>query len=176
MEERKKERKNKKWLYAVVLIITFLFGYQIALNRAVIKYDVYKFTNGNVDLIKKTFGSPKDRIKENQILVMRDKIEIVVADAGWSSYQPTGSMEPTLSDTANGLYLKPKGPKDIQIGDIIVYQEDTIKQPIVHRVVDIKEDEYGNIQYIVQGDANSEPDSKPVEFEQVIRVLIGIIY
>lgn len=175
-KEKEKKKETKPYIFGFLLLITFLVGYQTAINEASIKYEVYKYTNGEIDLVKRTMGSPKDRVKENQILVTRDKIEIDIQNAEWSSYEPTGSMEPILSATANGLYIEPKGPKDIQVGDIIAYNLVEDAKPIVHRVTEIQEDEYGNIQYIVQGDANSESDPEPVLFKDVKRVLIGVIY
>lgn len=175
-DDKEKKKDTKPYVFGFLLLLTFLIGYQTAINEASIKYNVYKFTNGEIDLVKRIMGSPKDRVAEDQILVTRDKIEIDIQNAEWSSYEPTGSMEPILSDTANGLYVEPKGPKDIQVGDIIAYSFNESPKPIVHRVTEIQEDEYGNVQYIVQGDANSEPDPEPVSFKDVKRVLIGVIY
>lgn len=160
----------------IALILSFVFGYELASNQEKITYDLYKFTNGNIDLTEITIESPKDRIQENQIFVLKDKVEIKVPDAEWSSYEPTGSMKPILTHTANGLYVIPKGPEDVQAGDIIAYSLEGHDKDIVHRVVETQKDEHGNILYITKGDANPTIDPELVPFEDVKRVLIGVIY
>lgn len=168
---------NKAYiLIGLVLTLSFLFGYEIADNKDKITYDLYKFTNGNVDWVDKVEGAPGDRVLEDDIYVLRDKIEINIANAEWSSYEPTGSMEPILTHTANGLYLIPQGPEDIQVGDIVAYSLEGHDKDIVHRIVEIQKDEYGNYFYITKGDANPVPDPDPVPYDAIKRVLIGVLY
>ena len=114
--------------------------------------------------------------RELERLDAGDKIEINVDGAEWSSYEPTGSMEPILSERANGLYLIPKGPEDIHVGDIIAYHYSTEDMDIVHRVVGIQKDKYGNYFYITKGDANPVPDPELVPYDNVKRILFGVIY
>lgn len=163
-------------MIGIIILISIVFGYELASNQGKITYDLYKFSAGGIDWTQKSIPGPADRVKENQIEVTKDNIIIQVPDAEWSSYSPTGSMEPVLSDTANGLYLKPKGPEDIKIGDIIAYDMEGQPRPIVHRVTSIQKDQYGNVQYITKGDSNAVPDPEPVPYDKVLRVLIGILY
>jgi len=162
-------------LIGTAMLMSFIFGYMISSNKEKISYDLYRFTKGNIEM-ERTINSPSDRVSEDLITVSENKIEIDIQDVEWSSYAPTGSMEPTLSETANGLYVKPKGPEDIKVGDIIAYSSEGHSRDIVHRVVEINKDEYGNYYYVTKGDANPVPDPEPVEFDMVKRVLIGIIY
>jgi signal peptidase I len=99
-----------------------------------------------------------------------------VPDTLWSSYEPTGSMEPVLSEKANGIYILPKGPEDIKVGDIVAYSKDDHSKDIVHRVVGVTRDEYGNTFYKLKGDANPVPDPELVPYNKVQRILVGVIY
>ena len=163
-------------LLTIAIAMTFLFGFEIATNKEKITYDLYKFTKGGVDWTSKPVNSPQDRISEDQIYVLKDKIEIMVPGAEWSAYEPTGSMEPLINEKANGLYILPKGPEDIQPGDIIAYTYDETQKDVVHRVVGVEKDEHGNYFYITKGDANPVPDPDPVPYTNIKRILIGVIY
>ncbi|MBU3940650.1 MAG: hypothetical protein KKH88_01850 [Nanoarchaeota archaeon] len=116
--------------------------------------------------------SPKDRISEDQILVLPDKIIINIAQASWAQYTDTNSMDPLLDEEANGLELTPENKEDLQVGDVIAYE--TNIGFIVHRIIDINEDEQGWY-CITKGDNSSLADQK-VRFEQIRFVLIGVIY
>lgn len=154
-----------------------MFGFEVSKSQERITYDLYKFTKGNVDLTTRPIEAPKDRVSEDQIYVLKDKIEVIVPNAEWSSYEPTGSMEPVLTDTANGLYVLPKGPEDIQVGDIVAYTlGDGQSKDIVHRVIEITKDENGNYYYTTKGDANPVADPDPVPYQNIKRILIGILY
>jgi signal peptidase I len=149
----------------------------VANSQQRITYDLYKFTKGNVDLVTRPVHAPRDRIIEDNIYVLKDKIEIDIPNAEWSSYEPTGSMEPVLTDTANGLYVLPKGPEDIQVGDIVAYTlGDGVSKDIVHRVIAVTKDENGNYYYTTKGDANPVSDPDLVPYNNIKRILIGILY
>ena len=63
-------------MVGALVVLAFLFGYEIAMNKDKLSYDLYKFTNGNVDWVEAPPSGPADRISEDQIYVLRDKIEI----------------------------------------------------------------------------------------------------
>lgn len=163
-------------LVGFAVIISFLLGYELSSNKEKITYDLYKYSSGNIDWVESPVESPQDRISESQISVMRNKIEIDILDAEWSSYEPTGSMEPLLSEKANGLYVIPKGPEDIKPGDIVAYSVEGRGKDIVHRVIEVEKDEHGNYYYTTKGDANPVPDPELVPYQNIKRVLIGVIY
>jgi len=158
------------------LLLSFLIGYGLANNRDKLTYELYKYTNGDLDLTVQPVGSPADRVGEDQIYVLKDKIEIIIKNAEWSSYEPTGSMEPVLTNTANGLYIIPKGPEEIKEGDIIAYSLKGHDKDIVHRVIKIMKDEQGNYFYVTKGDANPVIDPELVPYDNVKRILFGVIY
>ncbi len=117
--------------------------------------------------------SPGDHIKEDQIKVFDDKIELNIPHAVWSRFSNTNSMDPFLDEGSNGLEIIPASEDQIQVGDIISYQlkEDVI----IHRVIKIDHDENGTF-YIVKGDNNPVQDPGKVRFNQIKGILIGIIY
>ena len=72
---------------------------------------------------------------------------------------PVGSM--VIIDKVNSETIE-----NIQVGDIIQYRFGDIT--IVHRVVEIKYDSYGEKEYITKGDNNPEVDTFPVKPSQVV--------
>ncbi|MCA9477958.1 MAG: signal peptidase I [Nanoarchaeota archaeon] len=118
-------------------------------------------------------ASPSDHITEDQIRVYDDKVIINVEGAQWANFADTNSMDPFLDAGSNALQLVPTSPEDIKVGDIITYKYGD--ERIIHRVVYIGEDEKG-IYYIVKGDNNPTSDPGKVRFDQIDRVLFGIIY
>jgi signal peptidase I len=65
-------------------------------------------------------------------------------------------------NTGDIMVLRGINPEKIEIGDTIVYMSKTAPYPIIHRVVDIKENTF-----ITKGDHNSGADA-PVEEKQII--------
>lgn len=67
------------------------------------------------------------------------------------------SMDPTFT-RGDMLILKGVDPKEIEIGDIVVYDRPGSKYPIVHRVIERKE-YAGKVYIITKGDNNYYPDT-----------------
>lgn len=61
------------------------------------------------------------------------------------------------------MFLKGVEPKNIKVGDVLVYETPTHSNPIIHRVVELRDDKY-----ITKGDNNNKED-KPVSPEQIGR-------
>lgn len=118
--------------------------------------------------------SPADHIKEDQIRVEGDKVIITIKNAKLARFADTNSMDPLLDAESNAIQIVPGSPKDIQLGDIISYNSKD-GDVIIHRVVDISEDDEG-IFYITKGDNNSRPDNEKIRFWQVRRITVGIVY
>ena len=119
-------------------------------------------------------NSPGDHIKENQIKVYNNKVELDIQNAIWSRFTDTNSMDPFLDSGSNGIEIIPSDVSEIKIGDIISYAsaEGGI---VVHRVIEINEDEQGTY-FIVKGDNNRIQDDEKVRFNQIKGILVGIIY
>jgi len=118
--------------------------------------------------------SPADHIKEDQIRVEGDKVIITIKNAKLARFADTNSMDPLLDAESNAIQIVPQSPEDIHLGDIISYNSKG-GDIIIHRVVEISEDEEG-IFYITKGDNNPRPDNELIRFWQVRRITVGIIY
>lgn len=116
--------------------------------------------------------TPQDYIKEEQIKIYDDKIVINVKGASISKYAPTGSMVPILNENSNGIRIVPESEDEIQVGDIITYEDGDML--IVHRVIEKGIDDEGTY-FIPKGDNNSLDDGK-VRFQDIKFVTIAIIY
>ena len=88
------------------------------------------------------------------------------------------SMNPVIKVYDVVVNIKPSGPEDIEIGDIITYvstNSTSEGMTITHRVVAISKAENGAYEYQTQGDNNSEPDGVLVTFDNVIGKEIFVI-
>ena len=145
--------------FLVANIISFIFVYGLEIPSLL-----------NISSVNN--NAPFDFIKEGQIEILKDKVIIHINDASISRYAPTGSMKPLLDSGANGIRIKPDSEKDIHIGDIISFRDNS--QLIVHRVVDKGLDNEG-VYFITKGDNNSVVDGK-VRFKDIEYVTIAIIW
>ena len=90
---------------------------------------------------------------------------------GLFKYQPiavlSGSMSPTFNRgdavVVNKLNTKEKG--ELKKGDIIQFESRT--KYVVHRIVEVTNDNYGNKQFITKGDHNNTIDEGKVALEDV---------
>jgi len=85
----------------------------------------------------------------------------------------SGSMQPEIK---MGSIVAIKPVDDYRIGDVITFQVAKNKEPITHRIHDIKVVE-GEPRYITKGDANNAPDQREVSQREIIgKVLFNIPY
>ena len=121
--------------------------------------------------------SPADRVSEDDVRVLQDRVILEVEGVEWARFADSNSMDPLFDEGANALQIVPDVPEDIQVGDIITYYNEDVfgESYVIHRVVYVGEDE-GGIYYVVKGDNNRVSDPGKVRFEQIDRVLIGILY
>jgi hypothetical protein len=118
---------------------------------------------------------PHDRIAEDQIHVYRQRIVIDLQDAEWASFTDTNSMDPVIDAGSNALEIVPGSHEDIHVGDIVSYESQYASGTIIHRVVETGEDQDG--WYCrMKGDNLDKIDPGKVRFEQIRRVVVGIIY
>ena len=66
------------------------------------------------------------------------------------------------------MILRGIKPKDIKIGDVLVYESSRHQNPIIHRVVGIV-DEKGEITFVTKVDHNNGPDNEIVTAEHIAR-------
>ncbi|QUY62756.1 Signal peptidase I W [Gulosibacter molinativorax] len=100
---------------------------------------------------------------------------------GWIAYSAitgatlvifrTGSMSPTMPQGALAI-AEPISASDIVVGDVVtVDRSDEGRQPITHRVIEIREGSVpGSAEIRMQGDANPAPDQEAYVVTDVMRV------
>ncbi len=117
--------------------------------------------------------SPYDWVKEEQIHIYDDKVVIDLEDAQLTEFANTNSMDPLIDENSNGIEIIPESIADIHIGDVVSYKSG--EDIIIHRVVFIGADEQGWYA-LMKGDNNNVKDPEKVRFEQIERILVGVIY
>jgi len=165
----------KKWLLILLIVSIAIFIVSVVIDASNNPKVEGPVNNVIEQVMTGEKPSPADHIKEDQIHVYDDRIVIEIKNARWAGFEDTNSMDPILDKDSNAIQVVPEKPEDIQIGDIISYQSEMFNAVIIHRVVDIGQDEQG-IYYITKGDNNNEVDPEKVRFEMVRRILVAIIY
>jgi hypothetical protein len=118
--------------------------------------------------------SPGDWIKEEEILVTNDRVIINIKNAKWAKFADTKSMDPVFDQGNFAIQVIPK-IEQLQLGDIISYRPKNKDFLIIHRIIEMGEDEEGWY-VITKGDNNPKPDPERVRADQVEKVVVGIIY
>jgi len=97
------------------------------------------------------------------VLIVAQHLNVVVS----------GSMEPVFYrgdivavEKTNLLGIQEFNPKDVQVGDIVVYNAKWFNQPVIHRIIDIKEIT-GKTVYEIEGDNNNRSDPYYVTADQI---------
>ncbi len=159
-----------QYLKILTYFIVFLIGF-LSCTLIVFSEIEKPLFIGGLGLISGS-KAPSNWIKENQIHIYENAIVIDIEGASISKYAPTGSMRPVLDKDSNGIRIVPENPGQIEIGDIITFEQNS--QLIVHRVVDKGRDEEG-VFFITKGDNNNVTDGK-VRFKDIRYVTIGVIW
>ena len=71
-----------------------------------------------------------------------------------------------LVQKADFLGIHEFDPKDVEIGDVVVYDAKWFNQPVIHRIINIV-DINGTTMYLIKGDNNNGPDPYYVEASQI---------
>ncbi len=126
--------------------------------------------------IRKTERLSKRASKKFSPVIYIPVFAFIVLAAGFVmglfKYQPiavlSGSMSPTFNrgDAVVVRKLDAGEKKRLERGDIIQFQSGA--RYVIHRIEEVSNDEYGNIEYITKGDHNNTTDSKPVSADEVI--------
>jgi len=120
-------------------------------------------------------AGPQDRISEDNIAVLPERVVISIQGAQWSTFTDTNSMDPVIDKGANAIQVVPQNPAELQVGDIVSYEPVLIPGIVIHRIVEISSDEKGWYAR-TKGDNNSDVDPGKVRFSQIRRVVVAIIY
>ncbi|MBN2458316.1 hypothetical protein JXB31_04265 [Candidatus Woesearchaeota archaeon] len=172
-----------------LIVLVFILGWftkgvcsYIAKDMAYYEWDsesdelkVTGFASALSEAVLKERSSPQDRIKESQIHVYDDRVIIEIDDPRWSTFTDTNSMDPVIDAGANAIHIVPSKESDIIVGDIVAYESEYADGTLIHRVIEIGEDEQG-LYYIMKGDNSPKPDPGKVRFSQIRRVLVAVIY
>jgi len=167
--------------YILIAILVFALGWAGNNVYSKIYTNNYQLNlDNNTDiahpiLISKDRISPADRIKESQIHVYDDVVVIEIENPEWSTFTDTNSMDPVIDYGANAIHVVPKSEDELEIGDIVAYESSFTDSTVIHRIIDIGQDEQG-IYFVLKGDNNPQPDPEKVRFSQVRRILVAVIY
>lgn len=118
--------------------------------------------------------SPADRLKDYSIKIYDDKITVFVKNPYLAKFTDTHSMEPVLGSKSTGIEIIPGSESDIKEGDIVSYAG-SADEVIIHRVIKIGNDAEGWYA-ITKGDNNTGNDPGKIRFNQIKRILVGILY
>lgn len=144
---------------------------------------VYYGNTEHKELVEKMNYKLSDRIAEDDIVVFDDKI-IIWGDFEWARFLGTDSMLPLLDEGSTGIELELMNTTQLRVGDIISFEvrdervcmpTETEKCVYIHRIVDIKYDDDG-IYYQTKGDNSPCKDPLKVRRDQILRVLVGILW
>lgn len=119
--------------------------------------------------------SPKQRVTYDKVEVYSDKVILDIQGAVWASFTDTNSMDPVIDENSYALEIVPEKPEEIQVGDIISYNTPLAEGTIIHRVVDKGFDEAGTF-FIAKGDNLPNNDPGKIRFNQIQRVVVGVLY
>lgn len=97
------------------------------------------------------------------VLIAAQHMDVVVS----------GSMEPAfyrgdivVVQKADFIGINEFNPEDVQIGDVVVYDAQWFDQPVIHRIIDIK-DVNGTKMFKIKGDNNNASDPYYVTPSQI---------
>lgn len=97
------------------------------------------------------------------VLIAAQHMDVVVS----------GSMEPAfyrgdivVVQKADFIGINEFDPEDVQIGDVVVYDAQWFDQPVIHRIIDIK-DVNGTKMFKIKGDNNNASDPYYVTPSQI---------
>jgi signal peptidase len=102
------------------------------------------------------------------VLILAQHLNVVVS----------GSMEPVFYrgdivaiEKADFFGIHEFNPEDVKVGDIVVYNAEWYDQPVIHRVINIKEVN-GTTMYEIKGDNNNRSDPYYVSPDQITAKVI----
>jgi len=92
---------------------------------------------------------------------------------GYNIYMVTSTSMTGVCDKGSCIAVKSVNSiKDVSIGTDITFIREIDGETVTHRVIDILEDEEGNVSYITKGVANPNADQGAVKFKDVIGVRV----
>lgn len=157
----------------IVPIIPDLDWFGTALVGVVLPLGVYVYLN-YVHINRTERLSKRERRKYNPMVYVPVFAFIALLAGfviGLFKYQPiaviSGSMSPTFNrgDAVVIKKLSNEEKNNLEVGDVIQFVSGT--KYVVHRIVDVTNDDYGNKLFITKGDHNNTIDADKVHLENV---------
>jgi signal peptidase len=149
---------NLSWI-TQALVGTFVPAFGLVLSHHIFTGEASGFRRKNQET-----GSPFSWVFTSAISVL-----MIWFSVGVFSYFPTvivsGSMTPQIC-IGDVVIIKRESAEAINVGDVMQFKDDNIR--IVHRVVEIEEEQTGRKVFWTKGDANKNRDVDPVMPEQVV--------
>jgi signal peptidase I len=85
----------------------------------------------------------------------------------------SGSMEPTLY-RGDLVIVRAVDPETLEVGDIIIFEVPSYDVPIVHRIIEIEQDN-GELNFTTKGDNNPIADNWSISASNIIAKVIGTV-
>jgi hypothetical protein len=117
--------------------------------------------------------SPRNRVVEDDLVLYDNQIRVYKDNLVLAQFNDTNSMDPLIDKGAHAIQMPVNNSDEISVGDIVAYQDG--EEIVLHRIVEIDEDEQGWYA-MFKGDNNSFADPSKVRFEQILYVVVGVLY
>lgn len=163
----------KQLLLISTIIVTFLLGFLV--NSAYsYSTSIKEFPFTSLFSRNSEKESPSDFIQEENIQVYPDKIIILLNNPKISSYEDTNSMDPLLDANHNGIEV-PANCNELNKGDIIAYKANWVNAIVIHRIINISNDNEG-IYFTTKGDNSTINDPQKIRCSEIKSKLVGVLY
>jgi hypothetical protein len=183
------------WIYIKIIVISILLlicGYILGIqvtssysynnslesnikNPLVFSFEVTRNAFKHHDSISKDVLSPNQRIFLSDLEIDNKELTIKKDNLQLARFSDTKSMDPVIDSNTIGLEIVPKSKNEIKKGDIVSYYSIKENITIIHRVMKTGYDKDGWYA-IFKGDNNPTIDEEKVRFNQIRRILVGILY
>ena len=172
---RKKKKFDWLWICFIGMTIVAIILVILLINN---QFNIIGFVAKDIKEIH-----PFDRIDDSNIKVYSDKI-VIEGSFNKIKSSGTGSMLPMLFKGATYFTVEPD-KEEIEVGDVIVFKapKEEMKENgfnisgtlITHRIIDKGTDSEG-IYYYTKGDHNNKIDGAKIRFENITRIVVGVIW
>jgi len=133
------------------------------------------YLNSRLNMSLEVETNPFRKISREDIRVYNDRVVLYVNKAFTAGFSDSKSMYPFINQEVYALEIPPDNVSELKVGDVIGYESKTFNTTIIHRIIEIREDEAGWYA-ITKGDNNPASDPDQVRFEDVKGLLVGLIY
>jgi len=162
---------------ATIFLIFIALGVNLDLKEK--PSATYEYANNIIlkedNQIIPSIESPSDRLKESNIKIYKNRVQIELAGAVIAKFTDTKSMEPIINKHTNAIEIVPKSEDEINVGDIISFKSSLVDGIIIHRVIQKDKDEFG-VYFRTKGDNLDYADPEIIRFNQIERVVVGVLY